>query len=161
MVAAAVVGPEGSVIAFEPVPRNSDMLLRNVSLNGFQNVRVMKCALADVEGSSTFFVSDGAAGTSSFVLSEGSEMTVDTTTLDAALGKDPVKLVKVDVEGAEVAVLRGATNLLAGGAIWIIEIEPVHLARQGATAEELLRMLKASGRVCRPLSPPNYLFFRP
>jgi FkbM family methyltransferase len=161
VVAAAIVGSTGSVIAFEPVPRSAAMILDNVQLNQFQNVRVMRCALADTEGTRPFFISAGAGGTSSFVLSEGTEITVDTTTLDRALGDRLVRLVKVDVEGAEVAVLRGATKLLASDADWIIEIEPAHLARQGTSSEDLVDVLRSSGRICTPLSAPNYLFFRP
>jgi FkbM family methyltransferase len=161
VVAAALVGSAGSVIAFEPVLRSAERLRDNVELNGFQNVEIVGAALADVEGQRPFFVSAGAAGTSSFVLDEGTEVTVQTTTLDAALGEMPVRLVKMDVEGAEVAVLRGATKLLASDASWIVEIEPAHLARQGATADALVTILESSGRLGRPLSSPNYLFYRP
>jgi FkbM family methyltransferase len=161
VVAAAIVGSAGSVIAFEPVPSSAAMLVENVRLNGFENVQVIKCALADTEGTRQFFISGGAAGTSSFVLGEGTEIIVDTTTLDRAIGDLPVRLVKVDVEGAELAVLRGADKLLASDADWIIEIEPSNLARQGTRTEDLVDVLTSSGRRCTPLAAPNYLFFRP
>jgi hypothetical protein len=46
--------------------------------------------------------------------------------------------VKLDIEGAEVAALRGAPRLLAAGRTdFIIEVEPAHLARLGATVGEL------------------------
>ncbi len=161
VVAAARVGRCGSVIAFEPVPMLAERLEENVRINGFENVRIVGSALSDAEGRRKFVVAPSAAGTSSFVLDGGEEIIVDTTTLDVALERGEARLVKIDVEGAEVAVLRGARKLLSSDAAWIVEIEPAHLARHGATADELIQLLTASGRVSKPLSPPNYLFFRP
>ena len=158
MIAAATVGPSGRVIAFEPVAKSVAALGKNISLNGFANVLVLPVALADTVGQRSFFVTEGGGGTSSFVLDEGDEVMVPVTTLDSSLDDEKVRVVKVDVEGAEVALLKGANKLLEGDSAWIIEIEAKHLVRNGTSVEELVQLLSSTGRVGRPLSPPNWLF---
>lgn len=113
MVAARLVGPEGAVVAFEPSRETGRQLLSQIELNGFKNVTLVRAAVSD------------RVGTASFTTHEFSDMnrlaelgttagieTVPTTTLDAiALAHRPPNMIKLDVEGAEILVLRGATRV--------------------------------------------------
>lgn len=111
----------GKVFAFEPVPANLDLLGRHVLVNRCANVQILPCALADFDGRAEF-----APGPNSSMgrIASGGSLTVPCRSADSLISSgeadvpDPIKL---DVEGAEVAVLRGARCLLEGGrTTWFI-----------------------------------------
>lgn len=143
---AHAVGGTGKVIAVEPNPEFAALVKKSVTLNGYQDrVVVKQVALAETSGSSVVFhVSDAASntGTSSLVdhgwFTEGShEIQVVTTTLDKIFDEarcSRFRLVKIDVERAEDAVLAGATKVLAHQLVdyFIVEL------RTGTVAERLL-----------------------
>ena len=107
------VGSAGRVIAFEPVPRNLDYLDRHVALNSLSNVEVVRAAVSDRTGSTRF---DLGVDPSMGMVDEKGELEVATVTLDDVLmraGLSP-RVVKIDVEGHEPEVLRGAAEMLAG-----------------------------------------------
>ncbi len=161
LVAAAQVGRGGKVIAFEPSSRTRHMLTRNVELNHFDWVRIQPEAL-DAGGGERSFTARGhdAAGLSSFAPAEATVSDtvelVHTTSLDDALGAADcarLTLVKLDLEGAELAALRGSTRLLRDvKPDLVIEVEDAHLARQGGSAREVLALLESAGyRLFRPM----------
>jgi len=98
----------GIVYSFEPVPRNVFYLRRHLSLNNAGNVRVMQIAISDHDGSDAFQeVSDRASGH----LGSGS-LPVDVRSIDSLLVRQelaPPDCMKIDVEGEELKLLRGAT----------------------------------------------------
>jgi FkbM family methyltransferase len=154
LVAAARVGPTGKVLAFEPAPAARAQLQQNLELSRFPWVEVSACALAECAGSRNFvaFAND-AWGSSSFApppgFAGGHAEPVETTTLDAAIaGLDQarIRLVKLDLEGAEYAALQGATSLLRDvGPDFLVELEPGHLARQGTSAGEVVSLFEQHG----------------
>ena len=156
------VGASGRVVAFESAPGAIRALTENVQLNGFQWVEIATDALSDRAGRQEFLDLGQASGFSSFAPKQvgGTRITVDTVRLDDAVpNPEMVGLVKLDLEGAEVAALRGAPRLLAAGAPFLVEIEEEHLQRQGATAGEVYEMFRSSGYHWRELPPgPNVLF---
>lgn len=165
MAAAERVGPTGRVIAVEPGPVHCS-LERNKRLNGYEWVDVHRVALGSATGSRQFMIFDGdAAGLSSFSPSriDGHFIKVEVRRIDDLVPRqllDRVRLVKLDLEGAEVDALRGATNLLAEtDADFLVEVESSHLARQGATEEDLLQIFKDFDQHRFPNSP-NRLFLR-
>jgi FkbM family methyltransferase len=154
LVAAARVGPTGRVLAFEPAPAARRQLLRNLELSRFPWVEVSECALADGTGTRDFVAfSNDAEGSSSFApppeFAGGSTEPVETTTLDAAianLDQTRLRLVKIDLEGAEYAALQGALSLLRDvQPDFLVELEPEHLARQGTSAAEVIGVFKQHG----------------
>lgn len=117
---ARVVGDEGLVIACEPVPDNVTLLRRNLEINGLHNVRVFPLAVgARNELVRLHLGTDAAAHSTIEVLSTWrtrKSMVVRQVTLDELWhgGERPlVSLVKIDVEGAELGVLQGASEMLA------------------------------------------------
>lgn len=107
------VGAGGRVFAFEPDPRNARYLRGNVAVNERTNVHVEEAAVSDREGRSAF---GGGSGTGTRRLTGDGEMEVRTITLDGFRSEHPVvpSVIKVDVEGAEERLLRGARATLRG-----------------------------------------------
>lgn len=121
LIAARAVGPRGSVHAFEPVPSIGVRLESHVELNALDNVHIHRTALCDVDGSVDIFESswDLNHGLAS-IRKDPSRSLTDTPrrvraqrldTFWASL-EQPVQFVKVDVEGAEESVFRGAERML-------------------------------------------------
>jgi FkbM family methyltransferase len=119
-VAARLSRGTGLVIAVEPVPANAARLQQVVALNGLQShVRVLAVALGDEPGWVTLHV-DPEAPTGNAAMrgapARARAMQVPAVRLDdlrTAGDLPPIDLVKLDVEGAEVRVLRGAAAVLA------------------------------------------------
>jgi len=106
------VGTTGHVVAFEPLPANVRFLQRHVRLNRVQNVSLQAVAVSDHDGRARFAPhASNAMGK----LSDAGSVEVATVSLDsiAKAGRFPdPNLLKIDVEGAELGVLRGAAQLL-------------------------------------------------
>jgi FkbM family methyltransferase len=117
LLAARLVGEQGLVVAFEPVPESAATIRRNVAANNFTNVLVLEQAAFSRAGSATLAVpadqvgalltSDAPAGTRS--------ITVELVEIDELVRTGairPPNVVKIDVEGAEVDVLAGMKDVL-------------------------------------------------
>jgi FkbM family methyltransferase len=147
---ARLVGANGRVHAFEPVPRVRACLARSVGLNGFRNVRIVAAGVGAEVGRTVLYQLPGASGvTSRYGESKQHGVEVDVTTLDAEFGDDaaPPDLVKVDVEGMEVEVLRGARRLLAGRAppLLVLEANSQCFVAAGTSYAELRSLLASAG----------------
>lgn len=145
LLAARLVGPAGWVVAFEPSPRNARYLRRHLALNGCGNVRVEEAAVSDAAGAARFL---HGRGTGTGRLSGAGGVEVRTVALDgycAEHGLSPAA-VKIDVEGAELAVLRGAEEILT-------RCRPlVFLSTHGAEAHgACLRWLRERGYAVEPI----------
>ncbi len=145
LIAGSRVGEGGSVIAVEPATLTYQELVANVEMNGYDWVEPVHLALGSDTGvgSLTTFAGDQAA-LSSFspgARPGGRVEEVRLDTIDNVLSQHHpgrVTAMKIDVEGAELDAVRGAAATLRE---WrpdvLIEVEPAHLARQGATVDEL------------------------
>lgn len=123
--AARRVGRNGRVIAFEPSPAALQILRYNQKKNRLLQMEVVDGAVSDTDGELSFYVLDGGAswrnslviGRSGLPFLEGASKTscrVPSVRLDAycnATGLAP-HVIKIDVEGGEGMVLRGATQVL-------------------------------------------------
>jgi FkbM family methyltransferase len=111
-----LVGPSGRVIAFEPDPLHHSLLLRNVERHQLSNVTVVDAAIASTAGFA-MFQAEGTIGSNLASVSSrdtvGSTMQVRTMTLAHAFSQyGKPDLCKIDIEGAEIAVLNASRDLL-------------------------------------------------
>jgi FkbM family methyltransferase len=129
--AARLVGPAGRVLSFEPGLASFSALQRNIALNGFENVRAFRAALADKDGTARLY-HEGRGPTSFSLGLPGNSVCnweeVETRALQGLLSKEEgnrVGLIKLDVEGAEELALRGALPLLTASRPSVIfEVNP-------------------------------------
>ena len=153
LVAAARVGQFGKVISFEPAIDTRRRLVGNCSANAYPWIEIRPEALGHEKGFAQFISFDGnRSGVSSFApesSSFGKKVEVVVTTLDLALeGLDlkSLRLIKLDLEGAELKALQGSLTVLKNSNTDIfIEIEPSHLQRQGSSAEEVFHFFDSLG----------------
>ena len=152
--AARFVGPSGRVDAFEPDPINRARLDANLAVNGSPaHVRVHPVALTDHAGEATLYhpaQDERNHGEASLFAPAGVESTlytVATARFDERIDRSP-RLVKMDIEGAELAALKGMTRFLRGEhpPRLVIEHNPESAAAAGHRAGDLLRFLQE----CQP-----------
>jgi FkbM family methyltransferase len=113
LLASALVGPRGRVVAFEPLPRNLRYLRRHLELNGVANVDLVEAAAGERNGEARF---EEGASSSMGRIAAGGTLTVKVVSLDQlhAQGRFPAPdCMKIDVEGGELEVLRGAARVIA------------------------------------------------
>ena len=111
LLAARLVGPAGSVVAFEPHPKNLRHLRGHVRQNRLKQVSVQGLAISDRDGTARF---GGGSGSGTSRLQAEGEFEVAVRRLDDLAvehGLAPDHL-KIDVEGAELAVLRGGERTI-------------------------------------------------
>ena len=113
LLAASLVGPQGSVIAVEPHPGNIAQLRRNVALNHLDNVSIVGCALGAVDGKEVGLAGEGV--TCTLDVAAGPAATTSTTvtlgTLMAQFGPKPARALKIDVEGSETEMFRRQSDI--------------------------------------------------
>lgn len=149
---ARAVGDQGRVYAFEPEPDNLRLLAHNLRTNGCGNVTIVPKAVAARAGTATLFLSAENRGDHRlFDPGDGRRsMPVPTVALDEWFAgyADPIALVKIDIQGAEVEALAGMGALLERHPeTWIaLEYWPAGLRRAGASGEALLDTLEGLDR---------------
>jgi FkbM family methyltransferase len=111
-----LVGPHGRVIAFEPVPETFSLLAANSSLFAARNVTLVNAAASDHAGTGGMSVPLFDTGHRNYyeaaLTEENAELSVFLLPLDELPLPHRVRLVKIDAEGHDDAVLRGAEALL-------------------------------------------------
>ena len=118
------VGPTGRVLAFEPSPRSVESLRARFQENS--RVTVYGVALSDLRGKSTFFVNESSDGTTDSLVERSPGAVaheIEVHPGDDFLAAYPPNVVKVDVEGYELEVIRGLSAVLAGGCLRAVLIE--------------------------------------
>ena len=156
LVAARCVGQGGRVIAFEPSSPVFAQLERNVALNAAPNVMLERLALSHSCGTALLSnAAPGNGGTRHITVGDRRPddvvgESVATMTFDAyvkSTGLERIRLIKIDVEGAEFDVLSGMRGALERRACdyVIIEVEDGRLVQEGRSSMELLRFLSECG----------------
>jgi len=156
---AQAVGETGSVIAVEPEPRNRDLLLKNIQANGIKNVTLVTKAIGDEKGKAKLYLSSHSASHSISQRVGDNYIEVDVDTLDnlvSELGLKRVDFIKIDAEGSELEVLKGAGNILGYPNVRLA-IEATHTLANGEPEfPEVLAYLKAIG--AKTLVKGDYIF---
>ena len=153
--AAARTGPQGTVWAFEPSPREAERLRYNLELNGLA-ARVFTVALSDFHGEAQFTISQAehsGHNTLGAIANPGVDVeqtiTVEARPLDEIVEKEGlarVDVLKIDVEGAELQLLQGAEETLRKcRPVILFEASEAALRNQGASREDLLLLLRRQG----------------
>jgi len=153
--AAQQVGPTGSVFAFEPSDYAYPRLIRMIEQSGLTCVRPVKYGLADVAGERFLYgaVKEGCSGlhTATMVPNDNPQKAlVPTETLDhmaEQLGIQQIHLMKIDVDGLEPLVLKGAANLIASGRIShiLMECAEYWFNQMNTSTNEMVDHLKSTG----------------
>ena len=154
-------GPSGRVIAFEPSPYAYERLRHLVARNRLTNVTTIQMALSDRKGKANLNLPKNAAihAPTLLPLADSDSVSIEVTTLDEVacdLKLDHIDFLKIDVEGLEPRVLRGARGLLAAGRVKSVlcEFNGHWLERAGTTPETLRNTLLHYGLDDGMSSPP-------
>ncbi len=155
---ARAVGPAGRVIAIEPHPDNIERLITNTELNCYNNVDVVQAAASNKAGSIELFESTVNTGDHRLYRSDDDDVhnqgmartaiQVEALTIDDVVRDSigPLRLVKMDIQGAETAALEGMQELLRGESPTLfLEFWPYGLSAAGSSPEGLFALLEKSG----------------
>ena len=155
MLASKKVDDGGRVIAFEPSPREREKLARHLAWNSCGNVRVEETALGETEGRADFFVvASKETGCNSLRQPQTKHPTrtlqVQVKRLDDYLRTSQVErvdFIKLDVEGAELSVLKGAGEILEcrPRPILLCEVQDLRTKAWGYSALEIIKFLASRG----------------
>ena len=129
------VGDGGKVITFEPLPKNCDIIQRNIDQNSLKNVTLKRKAVGAESGKIT--INDVS---NSSVAMSGKGVEVEMTCLDEYENLSPT-FIKIDVEGFGEQVLRGAMRILKKRPKLAIEIHTEALYQYDSSVEELFRLI--------------------
>lgn len=145
-----LAGPTGHLYAMEPSPFNFELLERNLKLNGLKNYDLYNTAAGATIGTAKFLLS-GRSNLSTFIEREdltGEEVDVNVTTLDEFMKDKKVDFIRMDVEGYEGEILKGAEKVLSEGnrpKYFFIEIHSELLHKKKSSAKDIVEYLGKFG----------------
>jgi FkbM family methyltransferase len=149
---AASVGPSGRILAFEPDPLTFRLLQERLKGAATPNVEAYQVALGDTSGRATLYCSAYNRADNrlspSHIESHVEACEVEVCRLDEFLARRQIQVdaLKIDVQGNEAQVLRGAQAILRVGIRWIwVEFSPDHLRGSGSDPERFLESLGTLG----------------
>lgn len=149
VLASKLVGVKGKVYAVEPDKKNIELLKKNIELNNCLNVEIVPIALGS-ENKISYFLSDRANPGESRITQKVTKELVQVKTLDKLVKEKNIKkvdVIKLDVEGGEVDVFRGAKKLVKSSKNLkiFVECNPKALGNSGEDKIALIAFLKGSG----------------
>ncbi len=161
--AAQMVGEKGRVYSFDANPQACQSTRRNLALTGSYSAEVIQAALADQNGSRPFYIStDDQTGLSSLgsIATFKQTISVPCLRLEAFLDEkrvNRIRLLKLDVEGAEEIVLRGLGHYLPDHVIDFILVEcfDERLQLLNTSTETIAGILKSAGYTCWEFGTEN------
>jgi FkbM family methyltransferase len=165
LILARLVGPTGSVVAFDPDPALVARLDRHVRLNRLENVDIEMVALWSTSGQVSFGIAAEDDDRIHGQVGKPGALVPATTLNELAHRLGPPQFVKIDVEGAEEEVLRGGLDLLRTHApVVLCEVHPDRAAAPERLAN-VRSLLESCGYVAEHIDPgagpPHLLARRP
>jgi FkbM family methyltransferase len=153
LVAATALANRGQIVAFEPGKNAYERLTENIALNSYENIQTFPVAVTDGEGEAVLHlagdIADSSANLYQAAHTQAGQEVCRTVALDHFLeaeGLRPPDLIKLDAEGAELAVLQGAQGLLAASPpLWLMEMEEKNLVAAGASKAAVAHFLTGWG----------------
>jgi FkbM family methyltransferase len=163
-------GPSSRVLAFEPTPGIADALGRHIVMNGLDDrIQVLRLALGASDGEAMIHQHSepyrNAIGVTDPAGRETGQAHVVVSTIDAVCerhGFEPT-LIRMDVQGSELAVLEGARRTIGRGRgrlRIVLEVHPQLWALHGTNAAAFEDLLNGLGLCARTLSQPDPAGFR-
>ncbi|MEM1152655.1 MAG: FkbM family methyltransferase [Pseudomonadota bacterium] len=154
VIAAQVVGATGSVFAFEPEVTNFRLLQANLALNQCEGtVHAIEAGLSECDSEARLYLSKDNAGDHQVFAASDERAHYPIRLLNGsdylAPRLDRLDLIKIDVQGAEYAVMQGLLELLrsiARAPRIIIELTPLSLKQAGASGRALIELLATLGQ---------------
>lgn len=145
LIGAHMVGSEGKVLAYEPMPSRFELLRENIRLNGFENVSCFPFALSDKDGEA-YMEGPGMMK----VTEKRTDTPIKTVRFDShvrGLNLGRVDIVKIDVEGAELRVLYGMRNTIENspGIKIVCEVHKGQMRRYGDDWAHLSEFMSKMG----------------
>lgn len=154
-IASKIVGEKGRVYAVEANPKTIEVLRHNCAINLCENIEILPIALASEKGSAILYENWNVNRGGASLISQGDEhgITVSKERLDDLFSPDsPVHLVKIDVEGFELEVLKGGIAWFkTQQPVFIIEVSTQRSNQEGATPESIMSFVANFG---------NYSFYK-
>lgn len=144
LIAANIVGDKGHVFAIEPNDETRDILIQNVAMNGFRNVTVWPYAALDTNRFMKLWLDSDNPGNHKLFndRKDSKSVAVECKIVDELLNGLHIDFIKIDVQGAELQVLRGLKNTIKNSAIkMIIEFYPYGIRNMKGRPIELLTSL--------------------
>jgi FkbM family methyltransferase len=148
---AHLVGKGGFVYGFEPVPFTYAKCMDNLALNSFSNVKVENIALSD-RAEKLFFDPLTYNNSGGIYMRKDADQEggmVEAITLDEFVERNSITrldFLKIDVEGFELNVLKGAVNSCKKfRPVLFIEVNSLNLSRQGVTSKDLINLIVSYG----------------
>lgn len=152
-------GPAGRVVAFEPAPEAATGLRRLVALNDLRDrVEIVEAAVCAAVGTARF-ATEGSSGANALVDAAHpgrGVISVPTTSLDAFCDRHALRpdVIKIDVEGQELDVLRGARRTLSLPSVQtFLELHPTAWVSHGINAASIRAELDSLRLTAEPLDP--------
>jgi FkbM family methyltransferase len=140
------VGSQGKIVAFDANPHNANIALKNMELNAITNVKIYSSAIGNQTG--TLWITNASNARVTSAVLHG-EVEVTATRLDDFLGGQTPDLIKIDVEGYELEVLKGLRLILdKKESNLAIEVHCDELRNYGATPNELFEFIGLEDYMC-------------
>ncbi len=147
-----LAGPTGHLYAIEPSPYNFDLLKRNLELNNIRNADLHQAAFGEKRDKVKFYMYD-RSNLSSFIKREDmgmetTEIEVEMVTLDDFLRLKNADFIRMDVEGYELEILKGGTQVLSSDSkpkLFFIEVHSDLLHKKDSSGREIIELLAKYG----------------
>jgi FkbM family methyltransferase len=157
-----MVGPGGKVYAFEPDDHNYEFLIKNIEFHGLTNVVPVKKAISGATGTAAFHM-DGtlSSGLADVVAYAGASAIREVETMTLADACDVLKVVpnfiKMDVEGAEAAIIAQSSGFLKANPIHFA-LDSCHIVNGEMTCKALEKLFAAIGYEVRSSEDSGQMF---
>lgn len=154
------VGKDGKVLSFEPHPEIFEVLKRNIKRNRYSNIITQNVACGEINESKKLYFSSENEGNHKIVESKNTKgsVEVEIVRLSNFIKKAPPRLIKMDIEGAELLALKGINKdlLLKNDIDFIIEYHPYEMSFFNIEGPELLNWFTRNGYKFRNLATHEF-----